>query len=325
MRTIVATLLFAVTAPVALGCQLINIQPDDPVQNPRFTSENGRYTVVVRVFPQIGDFGSLPASAVMDFSDAPVDAPPPPPTAEAALYDGSTLVATFSVPRDSEEIAIPNDGRTIVVFAAYQRGFSILRTDGSVVANITPEDLFVPDEAQSVREWKFRVSTALHHDDASGRDVIGMFVPVSSKNLEAFDEVRVDAETGEILDAKRDLLPKPRVWITSSSPLLDYAFDAPLPEYATIALKARIRGVVIAEVSVSDVGEVTNVRVLKPLPFELHKSVVKAVSRWHFKRHIVDGRLTPFTLPLTVHFDVLNDREWEEAVPASERGNRERN
>ena len=62
------------------------------------------------------------------------------------------------------------------------------------------------------------------------------------------------------------------------------------PQYPEVARKARIAGIVIVECTINKAGDVTDVHVLKPLPFGLDQAAVEAVKRWKFKPGTLNGQ-----------------------------------
>lgn len=48
----------------------------EPVSNPQWTSENGRFTVVVREFERVGDFETLPAEKAFGWDEPQEDDQP---------------------------------------------------------------------------------------------------------------------------------------------------------------------------------------------------------------------------------------------------------
>jgi protein TonB len=64
-----------------------------------------------------------------------------------------------------------------------------------------------------------------------------------------------------------------------------------------------VEGVVILEATVSDKGNVTDVRVLRSQPL-LDKAAVDAVRQWRYQPLQLNGRATPFILTVTVSFNL---------------------
>jgi protein TonB len=74
------------------------------------------------------------------------------------------------------------------------------------------------------------------------------------------------------------------------------------PQYPEVARKARISGIVIVECTISKGGDVTDIHVLKPLPFGLDQAAVDAVKRWKFKPGTLNGQPVDVIFNLTVNF-----------------------
>jgi protein TonB len=78
----------------------------------------------------------------------------------------------------------------------------------------------------------------------------------------------------------------------------------PRPLYTEVARKARIQGVVILQAVIDREGNVTEVTVLKPLPFGLSEAAVDAVRQWRFKPATLNGRPVTVYYNLTVNFSL---------------------
>jgi periplasmic protein TonB len=74
------------------------------------------------------------------------------------------------------------------------------------------------------------------------------------------------------------------------------------PTYPEVARKARISGIVIVECIIDKNGNVTNVQVLKPLPFGLDQAAADAVRRWKFRPGTLNGQPVDVIFNLTVNF-----------------------
>jgi len=74
------------------------------------------------------------------------------------------------------------------------------------------------------------------------------------------------------------------------------------PQYTEIARKARIEGMVIIEAIIDREGNVTDVRVLKPLPMGLDQAAMEAVKKWKYKPGTLNGQPVPVIYNLTVNF-----------------------
>lgn len=121
------------------------------------------------------------------------------------------------------------------------------------------------------------------------------------------ESIRVyDYRTGQVV-AK--ILPEP-VRTTSPPPVETAAStDTPvkmtlaLAEYPEVARRARISGIVVAEVTVAVDGSVKIVKVIKPLPFGLDTAVAKAIEASSFEPAIRRGLAVEDTVQVTYKFD----------------------
>lgn len=74
------------------------------------------------------------------------------------------------------------------------------------------------------------------------------------------------------------------------------------PVYTEIARKARVEGFVVIEAIIDRQGNVTDARVLRPLPMGLDNAALNAVRQWKFKPGALNGRPVPVIYVLTVNF-----------------------
>ncbi len=79
---------------------------------------------------------------------------------------------------------------------------------------------------------------------------------------------------------------------------------APPPDYTEIARKTRTEGLVIVQAIIDKHGDVTNVRVLKPLPMGLTEEAVKAIKQWKFKPATLGGKPVDVYYNLTINFQL---------------------
>ena len=80
--------------------------------------------------------------------------------------------------------------------------------------------------------------------------------------------------------------------------------SAPQPQYTEIARKARIQGIVVLQATIDKNGDVTDTKVLKPLPMGLAEAAVSAVEQWKFKPATLNGRPVAVYYNLTVTFQL---------------------
>ena len=74
------------------------------------------------------------------------------------------------------------------------------------------------------------------------------------------------------------------------------------PQYPEEARKNRISGIVILEVVIKSTGVVTDVTVLKPLPYGLSEAASDAVKQWIFKPGEINGQPVDVIFTLTINF-----------------------
>ena len=74
------------------------------------------------------------------------------------------------------------------------------------------------------------------------------------------------------------------------------------PQYTEVARKARIKGIVIVEAVIDRQGNVTEARILKPLPMGLDQEALRAIRLWKFKPGTLNGQPVPVYYNLTVNF-----------------------
>lgn len=76
----------------------------------------------------------------------------------------------------------------------------------------------------------------------------------------------------------------------------------PQPIYPEIARRARIQGVVLLRTILDKSGQVTDVKVIKDLPFGLADAAVTAVERWRYRPATLKGEPVAVYLEVTVNF-----------------------
>ncbi|HEX6640613.1 MAG TPA: energy transducer TonB, partial [Thermoanaerobaculia bacterium] len=74
------------------------------------------------------------------------------------------------------------------------------------------------------------------------------------------------------------------------------------PTYPDDYRRARIAGLVVLEVAISETGAVENVAVIKSLAPGLDMAAVNAVRQWKFKPATRDGKPVPVLFNLTINF-----------------------
>lgn len=195
------------------------------------------------------------------------------------------------------------------------------------------------------------VSFTLRHE-TEDREVVVLSIaaPHEEGKEQRYVERRVDVVTAALLDEKREIYPAPHVYAEPgirdrrrdtdygpSSPgcavvfgdpqlvridptrLFSQAVRGPMPSFPTIALKARIRGVVWVDVAVSESGDVLCAR-SRRFPFGLDAVAIKAVRRWKFRPFRIDGHATRVAGEVLVHFKDVDQETWSEVVRRSPPG-----
>lgn len=76
------------------------------------------------------------------------------------------------------------------------------------------------------------------------------------------------------------------------------------PLYTEPARRARIQGFVVIQAVIDRQGNVTEARVLKPLPLGLDTAALEAVKRWKFRPGTLNGQPVPVYYNLTVNFQL---------------------
>ena len=73
------------------------------------------------------------------------------------------------------------------------------------------------------------------------------------------------------------------------------------PVYPSMAIAARIEGIVIIDATIGADGRVLDVRLLRPLPF-LDQAALDAVRQWQFTPTLLNGVPVPVLMTVTVRF-----------------------
>jgi protein TonB len=78
------------------------------------------------------------------------------------------------------------------------------------------------------------------------------------------------------------------------------------PEYPALAMRARLKAVVILEAQVDTRGQVKSVRVLRGAPF-FDEPALAAVQAWRYQPLLLNGVPTEFILTVTVAFNLVTE------------------
>lgn len=311
---------------------------DRPLTNEVVSSANGRYCAVVRWYERIPDFRSVRAGdyAMDDEKPAPntvvvatYDRTGATPRLLAETAFDHTLGNQVLVSDSGRYVAFAGIRGTICAYsyspiAANRRYVAIAdAVTGASIGTLTAGELFDADDLDDIDG---RVSFVLRKD-ADGREVLVL----STRRDKDAVERRVDLASATLIDEKRPLFPKPTVFVTDgasatprtyeltapscagafddpalvrlpSSRVLGDAVYAPLPAFPSIAIKARIRGVVRVDVIVSEDGSVVCARSGK-FVFGIDAAALAAVKTWRFAPVVIDGKPVKFIGELLFHFE----------------------
>lgn len=207
---------------------------------------------------------------------------------------------TFAPGEPLEGIVVADDGHFVTHAPVRCDAQTTLATihapDGSVVRTLLARDVLTANDQQ----WLCRGEA----DDVrfSMRDVHRMTIGIiDAACTKSGGTIEIDLATGaaasppdpdrcpaplKVIAEAEENLPRFRierdVVPLSSQELLDRAIVRPLPEYPTVASRARVSGIVGVQVVAGRDGKVETAHIVKPLPFGLDEAVRKAIARWEF-------------------------------------------
>jgi TonB family protein len=244
---------------------------------------------------------------------------------------------------------VPDSGRYLVVRSPASRGcnpgtykgdtlVTIYAAEGYRVGALKVEDVFTPSDVLQLSLARVVPNCQLRHESQDQEVVVlSVYVPQQEGNERRYEERRIDVATAALLDPRRDIYPVPRGYATPAidpqyvgrpydpqSP--DCAADSDLvridprrffaqavlgaaPAFPPVAIKVRIRGVVLVEVVVSESGDVLCTRNTQ-LPFGLDRAAVEAARRWKFRPFIVNGHPVKAIGEILFHFQDVDEETW---------------
>lgn len=320
MRSTVALLALALT-PIAQG--------EGFVENPRFCSPNGELCVVVRQHPRIGDFDRVPyeeywrTDPVEDWlaaypkkDEEGAEPPPPPEVARAAMYrilpSGNREPLHEFVP-ESELLFVTDDG-TVVTAQPVRCGrkaklVTVRAPDGSIVRTLDVRDVFTRHDQLWLCLRQDAVRWSLGSSPGSTLRAQVLVTDTARDDPESrFAAVEIDLAK-EHPAPERDLCPGAVRIEVEPDAVLPPAIHRETPEYPEVAMKARVGGVVRAQLVIGRDGTVTSVTIIRPLPFGLDEAVRTALRQWTF-----EPGPEPFTGEIAFRFEILRAPALE--VPA---------
>jgi TonB family protein len=130
--------------------------------------------------------------------------------------------------------------------------------------------------------------------------------------LNVSDGVRTIASATRGFDAPLKTLAPKRISEGMTPPKVISRVE---PHYSEEAKKNNIFGVVILEATINEAGVVTDVRVLKPLPYGLDQAAVEAIRQWRFEPATIEGRPVPVIFNFTFNFKTDGGESVGGAVP----------
>ena len=130
--------------------------------------------------------------------------------------------------------------------------------------------------------------------------------PDKPEPIRPLQVVALDVEVPEIALVD-ELLPLPpiddgRPIVIGGAVIRPVPIDAPQPIYPEIARRAHIQGVVLLNTILDQTGRVTDVKVVKDLPFGLGEAAATAVERWRYRPATLNGNPVAVYLQVTVTF-----------------------
>lgn len=306
MRSTVVLLALALT-PIA--------QSEGLVENPRFCSPSGEFCVVMRQYPRVGDFDRVPSEeywrtdpieewlAKYPKKEESAEPPPPPEMTRAAMYrilpSGNPELLYAFIPEHTP-LFVTDDG-TVVTAQPVQchkkaKLVTIRSLDGSVVRTLDVRDVFTRHD----QLWLCRGQDAVRW--SLGATLQAQVLVTDTQ----WDDPKSRFATVEIDLAKerpmpeRDLCPDAVRIEAEPDAVLPPAIHRETPEYPEVAMKARVSGIVRAQLVIGRDGTVTSVTITKPLPFGLDEAVRTALVQWTFA-----PQPEPFTGEIAFRFEIL--------------------
>jgi hypothetical protein len=163
MKRAAVALAFAVLlglASPAPGCSVSSLEPGDVIENPRFDSANGSFTLVARQYPAIPDFGTMTAGELFGLTD---DAVSPESDFEAEFLFPEDYMPYM--PEDPLERLGPAPWETppsddelppveVALYRNLEGGTHALVSEFTLDERFTPRFLAVADDGDFVVTWE---------------------------------------------------------------------------------------------------------------------------------------------------------------------------
>lgn len=210
--------------------------------------------------------------------------------------------ARWTLINSPDNVRVANDGTVITNGIACATGIHhaavIYRPDGSLVRQIELADLLYDEDIAAIpRSVSFIQWQGEHRIDLEKRQLI-LQVQGPPRTI----ELPISLDTGELLVPKVRRFHVPRFSpvvsygvaegvaakceggiAIGSAELLALATEPVSAVYPVVAVKARISGQVVVELTVKEDGTVGGVAVITPVPFGIDQAAVSAAQKWKFR------------------------------------------
>lgn len=276
LMLVLAISICAVSRPM-VACSMAPLSDDEPVRNTRIVSPDGSHVAIVRVYAGLGDFDEVVRRDLPQQPERSLDQP-----VTVAVYAGESHARPelFRVPV-AFEYRLTNDGAAIVIppSGGPCGGNRLVPEDELQVVTSSGASSAKIGSLLSTNDALWLALGAAQFDVEPGAGTLRATLKRDGKER-TFD---IDVQSLERLGPIEDLLP-PVASATAEVRLDSRSVEAggAMPSYPSIAVRARISGVVIVEFDVDDTGRVVRTAVVKPLPFGLDAAATEAVAKWTF-------------------------------------------
>ncbi len=160
-------------------------------------------------------------------------------------------------------------------------------------------------EFDSTGNWVKRVGTYMQMKDEKqqygGKTIVYRTIKYFSSHAEA--EASNQDPSSEIPSNIKPLSPRPLVVRKSGGVLAGSATKRVEPIYPISAIVAKIKGSVVVEVTVNEVGKVEKAVALSG-PQELHQTTLEAAKQWEFKPTLLSGVPAKVIGTITFNFNL---------------------
>lgn len=242
---------------------------------------------------------------------------------------------------------ISNDGEYLVTFDNWHSmGYGddvivLYRSDGSLIKKFGLGDLLTEGDIKTLPHSVSSIWWGGDHyiDESAGLLVLKIVSNRKSPWEEGvhFRDLKIGLADGRTLEAKRDLFPQPRVFVSveaqnaniaadpgkpicvaegtfdpksavqiSSEQMLAKAKEHPLPPFPPIAKAAHVEGVVVIQILASGDGSIICARSLSGHPL-LRAAATSAVLQWRFEPFEPDVQSAPVIGTMAISFKITEN------------------